>query len=338
MDSGLGVPVFNQGDDPIACLRRAMSFSHNCSLFKSKRLRNAVLFKEKEMLAEAQEAGQTKDLDAYDSDCNDVSNAKVVLMANLSNYGSDVISKLQTSHLNIDQSASSPVKTEAPKELHKTNSVLKFIRKNFSLKMIDSYKKSMSQDVIICVMNSTTVFDDVHLEIQTSESCVKCLDLDAKLLNKQNAYNDLLKSYLQLEKHYISLELTLQLSHKFFQKDSLSNNQNALEILEYFENNDLKAQLQAKDTTIYKLKEHIKSIRETDKEEKVKQEMVEIETINIELQHSVAKLLFENERKIYKDQYDSIKKTRALLKEHDDSLIAQLNSKSMENLDLKRQL
>ncbi|GKA38899.1 hypothetical protein Tco_0731450 [Tanacetum coccineum] len=36
-------------------------------------------------------AFQTKDLDAYDSDCEDVSNAKAVLMANLSNYGSDVI-------------------------------------------------------------------------------------------------------------------------------------------------------------------------------------------------------------------------------------------------------
>ncbi|GJU31619.1 hypothetical protein Tco_1175208 [Tanacetum coccineum] len=30
-------------------------------------------------------AFQTKDLDAYDSDCDDVSNAKAVLMANLSN-------------------------------------------------------------------------------------------------------------------------------------------------------------------------------------------------------------------------------------------------------------
>nr|GEV89866.1 hypothetical protein [Tanacetum cinerariifolium] len=39
------------------------------------------------------DAFQTEDLDAYDSDCDDVSNAKVVLMANLSNYGSDVISK-----------------------------------------------------------------------------------------------------------------------------------------------------------------------------------------------------------------------------------------------------
>ncbi|GKF47876.1 hypothetical protein Tco_0141127, partial [Tanacetum coccineum] len=38
-------------------------------------------------------AFQTEFLDAYDSDCDDVSNAKAVLMANLSNYGSDIISE-----------------------------------------------------------------------------------------------------------------------------------------------------------------------------------------------------------------------------------------------------
>nr|GEX00847.1 hypothetical protein [Tanacetum cinerariifolium] len=38
-------------------------------------------------------AFQTEDLDAYDSNYDDVSNAKAVLMANSSNYGSDVISK-----------------------------------------------------------------------------------------------------------------------------------------------------------------------------------------------------------------------------------------------------
>nr|GEZ21030.1 integrase, catalytic region, zinc finger, CCHC-type, peptidase aspartic, catalytic [Tanacetum cinerariifolium] len=72
--------------------------------------------------------------------------------------------------------------------------------------------------------------------------------------------------------------------------------------------------------------------------------MDEIETNNIELEHSVVKLLSENEllhkeiehlKKIYKDQFNSTKKTRALSKEHCDSLIAQLNSKSMENVDLK---
>nr|GEV49266.1 retrovirus-related Pol polyprotein from transposon TNT 1-94 [Tanacetum cinerariifolium] len=132
--------------------------------------------------------------------------------------------------------------------------------------------------------------------------------------------------------------------------DSLSNNQDALEILKYFKNNDLKAQLQAKDATICKLKEHIKTMRENDKEEKVKHEMDEIETINIELEHSVAKLLSENERlhkeirhlkKIYKDQFDSIKKTCTLFKEHGKEVknvaqipIATIVASGMFKLDL----
>ncbi|GJR28330.1 hypothetical protein Tco_1104562 [Tanacetum coccineum] len=75
--------------------------------------------------------------------------------------------------------------------------------------------------------------------------------------------------------------------------------------------------------------------------------MDEIETINIELEHSVAKLLSKNEllhreikhlKKIYKDQFDSIKKTRVRFKEHNDSLIAKSNSRSMENADLKGQI
>ncbi|GKB47492.1 hypothetical protein Tco_0898245, partial [Tanacetum coccineum] len=150
----------------------------------------------------------------------------------------------------------------------------------------------MSHDILLSVMNSTTLNgESVNLEMQNSKSCDKCFDLDAKLLEKQNAYNKLLKSYSQLEKHCISLELKMQLNQEILQKDKSYDNQNALEILEYFENNDLKAQLQAKDTTICKLKDHIKSMRENDKVEKVKQDMDEIETINIKLEHSVAKLL-----------------------------------------------
>ncbi|GJV43202.1 hypothetical protein Tco_1427738 [Tanacetum coccineum] len=38
-------------------------------------------------------AFQTEDLDTYDSDCDDISNAKAVLMDNISNYGSDIISE-----------------------------------------------------------------------------------------------------------------------------------------------------------------------------------------------------------------------------------------------------
>ncbi|GJT56732.1 hypothetical protein Tco_0991786 [Tanacetum coccineum] len=139
----------------------------------------------------------------------------------------------------------------------------------------------------------------------------------------------------------------MQVNQEIFQKDKSCVNQNAPEIQEYFKQNDLKAQLQAKDTVISKLKETIHSLRDNVNPARVKQDVDEIETTNIELEHSVAKLLSENEllhkeiehlKKIYKDQFDSIKKTRACSKEHFDSLIAQLYSKSMENADLKGQI
>nr|GEW02724.1 hypothetical protein [Tanacetum cinerariifolium] len=60
-----------------------------------KRQRNSAWFKEKLMLVEAQEAAfQTEDLNAYDSDCDDISSVKVVLMANLLSYDSDVLSEV----------------------------------------------------------------------------------------------------------------------------------------------------------------------------------------------------------------------------------------------------
>ncbi|GKC61418.1 hypothetical protein Tco_1089016, partial [Tanacetum coccineum] len=222
---------------------------------------------------------------------------------------------------------------EAPRELPKVSLVNTSLEKlKYHLGKFDTVvKKRITPDAITegewgCVMNSTVVFgDSVNLEMQISESCDKCFDLDAELLKKQNAYNELLKSYSQLKKHCISLELTMQLNQEIFQKDKSCNNKNDLEIPKYFENNDLEARLQAKDTTIRNLKEHIKSMRENDKEEKVKHDIDEVETINIELEHSVAKLLSKNERlhkeidhlkHIYKDQFDSIKRTRVRSKEH----------------------
>ncbi|GJY14611.1 hypothetical protein Tco_0385033 [Tanacetum coccineum] len=46
----------------------------------------------------------------------------------------------------------------------------------------------------------------------------------------------------------------------------------------------------------------------------------------------------EHLKSIYKDQFDSIRKTRVQSKEHCDSLIAQINAKSIENSDLNAQL
>ncbi|GJS02663.1 hypothetical protein Tco_0319171, partial [Tanacetum coccineum] len=146
VDSGFVVPVFALGDDPIACLNKAMAFltdiassrfpSTNNQLITSFNPRNQATIQDGSSRGntasgqarvvkcyncqEAQEAGQildeeqlsfladlgipagqsqtiiphnaafqTEDLDTYDSDCDDLLTAQAVLMANISNYGSD---------------------------------------------------------------------------------------------------------------------------------------------------------------------------------------------------------------------------------------------------------
>nr|GFA28621.1 hypothetical protein [Tanacetum cinerariifolium] len=89
-----------------------------------------------------------------------------------------------------------------------------------------------------------------------------------------------------------------------------------------------------------KLKERIKSFSGNLKEEKIKQELEEIETINIELDHRVTKLVTKNEhlKQTYKQLYDSIKSSRIRSKEQCDDLIKQVNIKSAENSNLNASL
>ncbi|GJT20925.1 hypothetical protein Tco_0890862 [Tanacetum coccineum] len=65
-------------------------------------------------------------------------------------------------------------------------------------------------------------------------------------------------------------------------------------------------------------------LKEKSNEAKVKNDIDAIDTINIELEHKVAKLLKENEtlKRHYKEMFDSIKTTRAKNIEHTTSLIA----------------
>ncbi|GKA44167.1 hypothetical protein Tco_0736891 [Tanacetum coccineum] len=187
---------------------------------------------------------------------------------------------------------------------------LEIAKKEILLENDRLLQKIMSQDVLLTVMNSMSLNNDsVNMEMQKCESCEKCLNLDAELSKSKQAYNDFLKNYSQLEKHCISLEVSMQLKQEVFQNNESCVSQNAVEIPEYFEINDLKARLQDKDKTICKLKDTIKSLRENTKEQNV-----------------------------FKDQFDSIKQTRVRHKEQSDSLINKLNLKSMENEDLKAQI
>ncbi|GJS04318.1 retrovirus-related pol polyprotein from transposon TNT 1-94 [Tanacetum coccineum] len=119
------------------------------------------------------------------------------------------------------------------------------------------------------------------------------------------------------------------------------SNQSAPNFDQYFELNELKAQSQEKDTVIKKLKERIKSLIGNMNEDKVKKYIKEIETINIEFDHKVSKLIAENEhlKQTYKQLYDSIKPTRIRSKDQCDALVSQVNQNSVEisNLNVSLQ-
>ncbi|GJZ30506.1 retrovirus-related pol polyprotein from transposon TNT 1-94 [Tanacetum coccineum] len=174
---------------------------------------------------------------------------------------------------------------------------LEIAKKEILLENDRLLQKIMSQDVLLIVMNSMFLNNDsVNMKMQECESCEKCLNLDAELSKSKQTYNDFLKNYSQLEKHCISLEASMQLEQEVFQNDESCVNQNAVEIQEYIEINDLKARLQDKDKTICKLKDTIKSSRENTKEENVNHDKYDLEPINKELENSVVNILSENER------------------------------------------
>nr|GEV23430.1 hypothetical protein [Tanacetum cinerariifolium] len=98
--------------------------------------------------------------------------------------------------------------------------------------------------------------------------------------------------------------------------------------------------LNEKDMVIKKLKERIKSLSGNMKEDKIKKELEEIETINIKLDHKVTKLIAKNEhlKQTNKKLYDSIKSSHIRSKEQCDDLINQVNLKTAKNSDLNASL
>ncbi|GJT68280.1 hypothetical protein Tco_1019760 [Tanacetum coccineum] len=169
--------------------------------------------------------------------------------------------------------------------------------------------------------------------------CEKCLKLETELQKdfvEKEIYDNVFKRFTTLEKHYISLEVDTQLNQEIFQRENSISNQSAPSFDQLFELNELKAQSQEKDTVKKKLKERIKALSGKKNEDKIKQELEEIETINIELDYRVMKLIAENEhlKQTYKHLYDSIKPARIQSKEQCDDLINQVNIKSVEISDL----
>ncbi|GJS60717.1 retrovirus-related pol polyprotein from transposon TNT 1-94 [Tanacetum coccineum] len=198
----------------------------------------------------------------------------------------------------------------------------------------------IDKDIVKTVVNLS-----VNASGETVTECQKCLELETELVKKKDfvdkeTYDKLCKCFTTLEKHCITLEADSQLNQEIFQQENSVLNQNAPSFTQLFELSELKAQSQAKDTVIVKLKEQIKSLKGNVEDSTVKMDMDEIETLNIELEHRVTKLVTENEhlKQTYKQLYDSIKPKRVQSKEQCDALIKQVNIKSGEISDLNAKL
>nr|GEV38567.1 hypothetical protein [Tanacetum cinerariifolium] len=206
-------------------------------------------------------AYQADDLDAYDSDCDEINTAKVALMANLSHYGSDDLAELEP-------------KLYDGNVIEKTNAIL--------------------------------IRDSEETLMLSEESRFKMLLKQKDLKMSKKKVNTTPVNYAEL-----------------FQRDNSFSQQSAPSFDQLFAINELNAQSQEKDMVIKKLKKRIKSLSGNIKEDKIKKELKEIETINIELDHRVTKLIAENEhlKQTYKQLYESIKSSRIRSKEQCDDLI-----------------
>ncbi|GJU51944.1 retrovirus-related pol polyprotein from transposon TNT 1-94 [Tanacetum coccineum] len=234
----------------------------------------------------------TYDLDAFNSDCDDIPSAKAVLMANLSSYDSYVLSEVPTH----DNSLETDIKTENP-VVQNTNSstqqdaLIMYVIEEMSSQVEQAFwlpskpdseappvplepvlKKEIPRELppinlVHTVVNSLASINDYKsMEKSFMDEYQANLALKVELTKKNEmvekvVYNELSNRCSRLENRCISLEIKLQQSKESFQSHKQPHNQNAPEFREFFIINDLQAQLKAKNVSIENLKKHIANLK-----------------------------------------------------------------------------
>ncbi|GJZ09852.1 hypothetical protein Tco_0544135 [Tanacetum coccineum] len=183
------------------------------------------------------------------------------------------------------------------------------------------FEKIISQDFVCIAMHSC---DDLvkYAEIEQSyiDEYNTCVKREAELsktkdMVEKDVFNEISNRCSRLEKRCISLEIKVQQSKESFQHDKLCTNQDALEFLASFEINDLKVQLQAKNTSIIKLKENIATLKGESVSDCIayvqNENVIALGMFKLDLEPLSLKL-----RKNREAHIDYLKQT----KEHDDTL------------------
>ncbi|GKA66274.1 retrovirus-related pol polyprotein from transposon TNT 1-94 [Tanacetum coccineum] len=148
-------------------------------------------------------AYQADDLDAYDSDCDELNTAKVALMANLSHYGSDALSEVHN-HDNVNNDMTNQVVQAMPSS-EQSNVVNHSETEITSDSNIIPYSQYLieSQQVAVQNSNSSAQQDDLILSVieQLKTQVVHCTKTN--LENK--SVNDTLTAELERYKEQVKV-------------------------------------------------------------------------------------------------------------------------------------
>ncbi|GJR79077.1 retrovirus-related pol polyprotein from transposon TNT 1-94 [Tanacetum coccineum] len=241
----------------------------------------------------------------------------------------------------LDPSPSSTTnKVEVPKELPKVSMV------NTSLKELKRHLTGFDQ--VVKERTTTTAITEGTWGFEHTKACFRdeIILFIKELKDIFNNFNQYLVDELVDVQNCLELKTELLNKKDFVDKETYDKlykqcfRSKCSNFTQLFELSELRAQSQEKDTVIVKLKEQIKSLKGNVDDSKVKMDMDEIETLNIELEYRVTKLVAENEhlKQTYKQLYDSIKPKRVQSKEQCAALIKQVNIKSGEISDLNAKL
>ncbi|GJR28335.1 retrovirus-related pol polyprotein from transposon TNT 1-94 [Tanacetum coccineum] len=183
--------------------------------------------------------------------------------------------------------SSRPTKVEVPKELPKVSMV------NTSLKKLKHHLAGF--DMVVKERTTATAITEGSWGFEHTKACFRdeIIPFVKALKDLFNTFDQYLIDELsEVQNIFHQMEQAVE-QHRL--EDNSVANQSAPSFDQLFELNALKAQSQEKDTVIKKLKERIKSLSGKMNEDKIKKDLEEIETINIELDHRVSKLIAENE-------------------------------------------
>ncbi|GJS25998.1 hypothetical protein Tco_0486618 [Tanacetum coccineum] len=160
---------------------------------------------------------------------------------------------------------------------------------------------------------------DSSKALDASLVVIKCSAIESENSNSEHAFNKSVNesSGTESRKKDTSSSLGNYITHVVDTDIRPANDQ-----VPFAEINELKAQLQAKNSTINNLNKQTKNVYEKSNEAKVKQEIDVLETITIELESGVAILLAENENKTVENA----------------DLKAQIQEKVFTNATLKNEL